>query len=43
MDKDGNMARIGELNNESDPYVQTDQEDPNASGDTFEDPMMIDA
>ena len=46
VDKDGYMARIGDLNNEpdeSDPYVQTDQEDPNASGDTFEGPMMIDA
>lgn len=43
VDKDGYMARIGDLNNESDPYVQTDQEEPNASGDTFEDPMMIDA
>ena len=46
VDKDGYMARIGDLNNESDesdPYVQTDQEDPNASVDTFEDPMMIDA
>lgn len=43
VDKDGNMARIGELNNESDSYVQTDQEDPNAAVDTFEDPMMIDA
>ena len=43
VDKDGNMARIGELHNEPDPYVQTDQEDPNVSVDTFEDPMMIDA
>ena len=43
VDKDGNMARIGELNNEPDPYVQTDQEDPNVSVDTFEDPIMIDA
>ena len=46
VDKDGYMARIGDLNNESDesdPYVQTDQEEPNASVDTFEDPMMIDA
>ena len=46
MDKDGYMARIGDLNNESDesnPYVQTDQEAPNAVVDTFEDPMMIDA
>ncbi len=43
VDKDGYMARIGDLNNESDPYVQTDQEDSNAAVDTFEDPMMIDA
>lgn len=43
VDKDGNMARIGELNEEPDPYVQTDQEDPNGSADTFDNPMMIDA
>lgn len=43
VDNDGNMARIGDLNNEPDPYVQTDQEAPNASIESFEDPMMIDA
>ena len=43
VDNEGNMARIGDLNNESDPYVQTDQEDPNASAESFESPMMIDA
>ena len=43
VDNEGNMARIGDLNNEPDPYVQTDQEDPNASIESFEDPMMIDA
>jgi hypothetical protein len=43
VDNEGNMARIGDLNNEPDPYVQTDQEDPNASAETFESPMMIDA
>lgn len=43
IDNEGNMARIGDLNNQPDPYVQTDQEDPNAAVDTFEDPMMIDA
>lgn len=43
VDNEGNMARIGDLNNEPDPYVQTDQEDPNASAESFESPMMIDA
>lgn len=43
MDQEGNMARIGELYDEPDPYVQTDQEDPNGSADTFDNPMMIDA
>lgn len=43
VDNEGNMARIGDLNNEPDPYVQTNQEDPNASIESFEDPMMIDA
>ena len=42
VDNEGNMARIGDLNNEPDPYVQTDQEDPNASAESFESPMMID-
>ena len=35
VDNEGNMARIGDLNNEPDPYVQTDQEDPNASAESF--------
>ena len=42
VDREGNMARLGELNNEPDPNILTDQEDPNAA-DNFEEPMLFDA
>lgn len=42
IDREGNMARISELNEEPDPNILTDQEDPNAAGDNFEGPIMYD-
>ena len=42
IDREGNMARIGELNEEPDPNILTDQDDPNAAGDNFEGPIMYD-
>lgn len=43
VDREGNMARLGELNNEPDPNILTDQEDPNAAADNFEESMLFDA
>ena len=43
VDREGNMARLCELNNEPDPNILTDQEDPNAAANNFEEPMLFDA
>ena len=41
LDNEGNMARLGDLDDEPDPYVQTNMEEPDAAVDTFDDPMMV--
>jgi hypothetical protein len=41
LDNEGHMARLGDLNDEPDPYVQTNMEEPDATVDTFDDPMMV--
>lgn len=42
IDREGNMARIGDLNEEPHPNILTDQDDPNAAGDNFEGPILYD-
>ena len=43
MDREGNMARLGELGNEPNPNILTDQENPDFFIDNSDDAMMVDA